>query len=67
MNEKQATKYLSRTYKRLERERTRLRSILNEAANRIQDAAHGHTPNWKKLVARIEKYEDDYAPLGDDR
>lgn len=58
-------KFLRSSRRRLERERRRLRSILNEAANCIQDAAHGHTPNWHRLVDRIEKYEDAYAPLAD--
>ena len=66
MTEKQTLKYLSSCCRGLNKERKRLRSILNEAANCIQDTAHGHTPNWKKLVERIEKYEDAYAPLGDD-
>lgn len=59
-------KRLTAATRRLNKERKRLRSILNEAANCVQDAAHGHTPNWKRLVERIEKYEDAYAPLGDD-
>lgn len=66
MSEKQVIKFLSGESKRLNAERNRLRSILNQAANCIQDAAHGHTPNWQRLVERIEKYEDAYAPLGDD-
>lgn len=66
MTESQAIKFLSGNNKRLNKERKRLRSILNETANCIQDTAHGHTPNWDKLVARIEKYEDSYAPLSDE-
>lgn len=65
MSEKQAIEFLSGESKRLNAERKRLRSILNQAANCINDAAHGHTPNWHRLVARIEQYEDAYAPLGD--
>jgi len=65
MTEKQAIKFLSGESKRLNTERKRLRRLLNQAANCIQDAAHGHTPNWHGLVAQIEKYEDAYAPLGD--
>ena len=65
MTEKEAIKFYSGEAKRLNRERKRLRRILNQAANAINDAAHGHTPNWHRLVERIEKYEDDYAPLGD--
>ncbi len=59
-------KHLSASCQRLNKERKRLRSILNLAADCIQDAAHGHTPNWKWLLTRIEAYEDAYAPLGDD-
>jgi hypothetical protein len=66
MKENLTIKILRAEYKRLNSERKRLRSILNEAADCIQDAAHGHTPNWHRLVERIEKYEDAYAPLGDD-
>lgn len=66
MTDKQTIRFLSTSFKDANNERKRLRSILNEAADCIQDAAHGHTPNWKRLVARIEKYEDAYAPLGDD-
>lgn len=66
MTEKQTIKYLIGSCRGFSIERKRLRSILNEAANCINDAAHGHTPNWKRLVERIEKYEDAYAPLGDD-
>ena len=66
MTEKQTIKYLNGACRGLNKERKRLRSILNEAADCIQDAAHGHTPNWHRLFERIEKYEDAYAPLGDD-
>lgn len=66
MTPTQSAKYLSTTCRALGKERKRLRSILNEAANCIQDAANGHTPNWGRVVERIEKYEDAYAPLGDD-
>lgn len=65
MTEKETIKFLACERKRLDTERKRLRSILNEAANCINDSAHGHTPNWEKLVARIEAYEDAYAPLVD--
>jgi len=64
---KNLTIKLLRTHCRgLEKERKRLRSILNETADCIQGEVHGHTPNWKRLLARLEKYEDAYAPLGDD-
>jgi len=66
MTDKQAIKYLSASCRGFNKERKRLRSILNEAADCINGAAHGHTPNWKRLLERIEKYEDAYAPLGDD-
>ena len=66
MTEKQVVKYLRAHCRHLDKERKRLRSLLNEAADCIQGAAHGHTPNWKKLLDRLEKYEDAYAPLGDD-
>lgn len=59
------TKCLVAHIKRLEIERKRLRKILNLAANCLHDASHGHTPNWGRLVKRIEAYEDAYAPLGD--
>ena len=65
MTEKEAIKFWSGEAKRLNRERKRLRRILNQSANAINDAAHGHTPNWNRLVEHIEKYEDDYAPLCD--
>lgn len=65
MNTKETIKFLSTERNRLNTERKRLRSILNEAANCIQKESHGHTPNWGRLVERIEKYEDAYAPLGD--
>lgn len=57
---------MTASFRSVQKERKLLRSILNEAANCIQDSAHGHTPNWKHLVEQIEKYEDAYAPLGDD-
>lgn len=66
MNEKLTIKLIRAETKRLNTERKILRRILNESSDCIQDAAHGHTPNWHRLVERIEKYEDDYAPLGDD-
>lgn len=65
MSDKQSIRFLNGQSKRLNAERKRLRSILNQAANCIQDAAHGHTPNWHRLKERIEQYEDAYAPLGD--
>ena len=65
MPENLTIKILRAEYRQLNAERKRLRSILGEAADCIHDAAHGHTPNWHRLVGRIEKYEDAYAPLGD--
>ena len=65
MKGKQAVKFLTISRNNLEKERKRLRSILNEAANCISYNAHGHTPNWGRLVQRIEKYEDKYSPLAD--
>lgn len=66
MTQEQTIKFLTASFRHVQKERKRLRSILNQAANCIQDASHGHTPNWKHLIERIEKYEDSYAPLGDD-
>lgn len=66
MTSEQIIRYLSASCRSYKKERKRLRSILNEAANCIQDTARGRTPNWKRLVERIEKYEDAYAPLSDD-
>jgi len=65
MTEKQAIKFLLVENKRLNIERRRLRRVLNLAANCVNDSAHGHTPDWKKLVSKIESYEDAYSPLGD--
>jgi hypothetical protein len=67
MNQYEVTiKILSAGNKRLNSERKTLRRILDKAADCIQESAHGHTPNWNRLVDLIEKYEDKYAPLGDD-
>jgi hypothetical protein len=66
MNEKERMEWLRREVKLLKKERIKLRKALGMAADAINDSAHGHTPNWYKVVAAIDKYEDDYAPLGDD-
>ena len=65
MTEKQVIRHLANECKRLAKERKRLRSIVDEAASCINASAHGHTPNWRKLMRRIEAYEDAYSPAGD--
>lgn len=49
----------------LEEERRILRGILDVVMDNISLESKGHTPNWKKVMERVEKYEDNYSPLGD--
>lgn len=65
MTKEQVIRHLARECKRLTKERRRLRGIVDETANCIHAAAHGHTPGWRKLMRRIEAYEDAYSPAGD--
>jgi len=65
MTEKEAIKYLKAALKQANKERIYLRVILNEVVDGIQEEAHGHTPNWQRVMGRVEKYEDKFSPLGD--
>jgi hypothetical protein len=62
----QAIRYWSAEARQLNNERRILRKLLSEAAECIQSSAHGHTPNWHRLMEGIERYEDDYSPLEDE-
>ena len=65
MTDKAYIKWLRHEVNLLFNERIQLRKLLGMAADAINDSKHGHTPNWRKLVKDIEKYEDDYAELND--
>lgn len=67
MTEKQSIKYLGRWCKSLSKECNRLRSIVDHTKAFIDLEGRGHTPNWKRLVKRIEAYEDAYGPIMYDR
>lgn len=66
MTPKQTIRFLASETKRLNAERKRLRALLELTADCINATAHGHTPDWHRLLKRIEAYEDSYAPLGDE-
>lgn len=63
MTQKQIVAHLLRENRSLTRERARLRKCLSLAADCVQASAHGHTPDWRKLSAKVERYEDSYSPL----
>lgn len=49
----------------LEKERNALRKIVDITMDCIIRERRGHTQNWKKVYDLVEKYEDDYSPVGD--
>ena len=66
MTHAQYIRWLRHQIKLDRKERKKLRKIASLTAQAIHDESHGHTPNWKKVLDLIEKYEDDHSPLEDE-